>query len=218
MAASTLFQCPALWLAVAVEQTEEVRQLLAGGAHVEEQGGMLPDRSSPLQVAVYRGYTERCEMDTELALLLLENGADVSATANEGQTALHLASSEAVSLLLLQHGADVSAKATGVYRGMTPLHMAARVGNTEVVRVLIEHRANASAEDDYGRTAEDSLHLAQAIAGSHLHRQVMAMLQAEAVIRAKCVAFAMGHHERLGVGSRLQGLDPEMVRKVLEQV
>ena len=193
MAASTLFQYPALWLAVAVEQTEEVRQLLAGGAHVEEQGGMLPDRSSPLHVAVYRGYTE-------LALLLLENGADVSATANEGRTALHLASSEAVSLLLLQHGADVSAKATGVYRGMTPLHMAASVGNTEVVRVLIEHRANVSAEDDYGRTAEDSLHIAQAITRSNLHHQVMAMLKAEAVSRAKCVAFAMGHHERLGEG------------------
>ena len=40
----------------------------------------------------------------------------------------------------------------------------------------------------------------------------------EAVTRAKCVAFAMGHHERLGVGSLVEGLDPGVLRMVLEQV
>jgi len=34
----------------------------------------------------------------------------------------------------------------------------------------------------------------------------------------KCVAFAMGHHERLGAGSRVHGLEPEVVRMVLEAV
>jgi len=34
----------------------------------------------------------------------------------------------------------------------------------------------------------------------------------------RCVAFAMGHHERLGGGSRVQGLDEGVVRMVLEAV
>jgi len=42
------------------------------------------------------------------------------------------------------------------------------------------------------------------------------MLKAEAGSRAKCVASVIGHHQRLGAG--LLGLDPEVVREVIEQV
>jgi len=38
------------------------------------------------------------------------------------------------------------------------------------------------------------------------------------VRRANCEAFAMGHQERLGVGSRVQLLDAGVLRMVLEQV
>ena len=50
------------------------------------------------------------------------------------------------------------------------------------------------------------------------HPQIVAMLTTEAVSRAKCLAFAMGHHARLGSGSRLRRLDPEVLRMMLEQV
>ena len=36
--------------------------------------------------------------------------------------------------------------------------------------------------------------------------------------RANCEAFAMGHQERLGAGSRVQWLDAGVLRMVLEQV
>ncbi|KAJ1467300.1 hypothetical protein T484DRAFT_1859254 [Baffinella frigidus] len=42
--------------------------------------------------------------------------------------------------------------------------------------------------------------------------------EAEATRRTKCVAFAMGHHQRLGAGSRVEWLEPGVLRMVLEQV
>ena len=44
------------------------------------------------------------------------------------------------------------------------------------------------------------------------------MLKAEAVSRATCVAFAIGHHQRLWLGLLVEGLDPQVVHKVIEQV
>jgi hypothetical protein len=90
-----------------------------------------------------------------------------------------------------------------------------------MVRVLLQYGANGEAKDNGGDTPEDYatayiININTTHSQSHL--QIVAMLQAEAVTRAKCVAFAMGHHERLGVGSRMEALDPEVVRKVLEQV
>ena len=148
----------------------------------------------------------------ELVQFLLEKGANVSAIfPNRGFSLLELAAhhgNEAVALLLLQHGADVSERDNN---GLTALHTAAFIGRDAVVQVLIEHRANVSAEDINGRTPQD-------LATSRGHIQVVGMLKAAAVTRAKCVAFAMGHHKRLGMGSRVEGLDPEVLRMVLEQV
>jgi len=45
----------------------------------------------------------------------------------------------------------------------------------------------------------------------------MAILAA-AVRRVKCEAFAMGHQERLGAGSRVRWLDAGVLLMVLEQV
>ena len=41
------------------------------------------------------------------------------------------------------------------------------------------------------------------------------VIKAEGVRRAKCVAFAMGHQERLGAGSRVLTLDAGVVRMIL---
>ena len=38
----------------------------------------------------------------------------------------------------------------------------------------------------------------------------------EAERRARCEAFALGHHERLGAGSRVSELEAEVVRMVIE--
>jgi ankyrin repeat protein len=179
---------PALWTAV---EPEEVRQLLADGADVEERGG--PMKTSPLHQAALVG-------GEAVARLLLEHGADVSVKDRFGFTPLHWAAvvgGEAVTRLLLEHGADVSSKNNS---GGTPLHLDARSGNQAVALLLLQAGANVSATDTAGDTPEDI-----ATAASHL--ELAAMLEEEAVSRAKCVAFAMGQHARLGAVSWVQKLD-----------
>lgn len=86
-----------------------------------------------------------------------------------------------MALLLLQNGADSSYKHEA--SGSTALHHAAYQGH-EVVRVLIENRANVSAEDIAGLTLEGLV----AVSDTGPHHQVVALLKAAAVSRAKCVA------------------------------
>ena len=47
------------------------------------------------------------------------------------------------------------------------------------------------------------------------HREAEAERR-EAERRARCEAFALGHHERLGAGSRVSELEAEVVRMVIE--
>jgi ankyrin repeat protein len=128
--------------------------------------------------------------------------------------------------ILLENGANVNAVDR---KGMTPIMGAARLGYGPMVQLLLDHGANVSITDDRGWNAEN-----HAAAGEHL--EVVTMLKdaatrakeeaeaaatrakEEAANQAKCVAFAMGHHARLGVGSRVQGLHPEVLRMVLEYV
>ena len=246
MAAPAPFLHPALWSAVVRGRTEDVSQLLKGGANTEERGGLADNLTTPLQIAFEQG-------DVESFQLLLEHGADISNhnDAVHGGTLLHWAAmqelhdkGDAITLLLLQHGADVSAQdneqmtpllraaihdraavaqvllengADVNYKGPqggTALHRAVSGGHEAVVRLLIAHRANVLAEAINGATPLDFVHQA----ASEAHPEVVAMVKAEAVIRAKCVAFAMGHHARLGAGSMLEGLEPEVLRTVLGQV
>ncbi|KAF8474426.1 hypothetical protein DFH94DRAFT_129537 [Russula ochroleuca] len=127
----------------------------------------------------------------DVALLLLEHGADVNARIehegedDEGVTPLHLAAADygrvEVVRVLLEHGANVGAEDN---KGRTPLHEAAdyrriegnygRVegyvsGKVELVRVLLEHGANVGAEDSEGRT---SLH----VAAEHAKVEVVRLL------------------------------------------
>ena len=46
---------------------------------------------------------------------------------------------------------------------------------------------------------------------------VLSLLRAVATERARCIAFAMGLRERLGAGSLVRALDPEVVRMVLDK-
>ena len=207
MAGATPVIFPALWTAAQDGRVEEVRQLLSEDADIDQRGG--PCQSSPLCEAV-------CHDHEEVVQMLLENGAEVSARSNNGYTPLHcaaLSGHEALALVLLAKGAEVSARSTN---GLAPLHCAALCGTEPVARVLLHVGADLQSTTDDGRTAED-------IATQYSHPQVAAMLKAEEVRReevhrARCEAFAMGHQERLGAGSRVRWLDAGVLRMVLEQV
>jgi len=92
-----------------------------------------------------------------LVQLLLNKGANLSDTDEQGRTALHWAAlqgHEPVTQLLLDREANVSATNK---RGMTALHCAAREGHEPVTRLLLNKGAKPSATMKQGWTA---LHLA----------------------------------------------------------
>jgi hypothetical protein len=122
-------------------------------------------------------------------------------------------------------GADMSALlAHRQSNGYTLLHTAVmRLWEPPVfalVSFLLECGANVLLRDDRNYTPEDLANLprfpdpdADAIG-----EQVITILKEERLQIAKAAAFAMGHHERLGIGSMLDGLDPEVTRLILERM
>jgi len=115
-------------------------------------------RWTPLHVAIYQ---ER----RDIAILLLEHGADMETRNSWDQTALYMASSRRCADIvrqLISHGADLNAECKDWNRyandvKWTPLHVAIRDGTTTIARTLLEHGANPNAPDNLGATA---LHLA----------------------------------------------------------
>jgi ankyrin repeat protein len=115
--------------------------------------------TTPLHSAALNG-------DFEMVQVLLNYKAEVNARNSYGRTALHYASQGryhegadanfALSLtkitrLLLEHGADVNARE---FDRLTPLHVAARYGRIDVLRVLLEHCASTlGVADDDRKTA-----------------------------------------------------------------
>lgn len=104
-------------------------------------------RLTPLHMAAYNGHVE-------VIKLLLEHGATLDARDFEGKTPLLHAStgpySEALKVLI-EAGADVNAaEATEAF---TPLMMAAGLGQTEVVKILLAHKANRDLLDNDGDSA-----------------------------------------------------------------
>ena len=90
--------------------------------------------------------------------VLLDNGANLNAEANEGETPLHLVSQGdydsqghgvGIVRLFLQRGIDVNVKDKD--HG-TPLHSAAFSGMLEIARVLLDHGADVNAENKQGKT------------------------------------------------------------------
>ena len=113
------------------------------------------DGYTPLSTACSRGHTD-------IALLLLDHGADVDV---DGEGAAYHLPSKAQPLffacreghadavrLCLQRGADANRRC---FRGNTALHAACITGNAIIARLLVEYGADVNAVDDYGHTPLD---------------------------------------------------------------
>ena len=226
---------PALWTAVCHGQVNAAMVMMQH-AEIDERGGM--DATTPLMEAVFQDRMVLVEA-------LIGHGAKVALVCLNGETAMHRVANVGLEamLLLLEKGASVSDQSED---GSTPLHFAALNSNEEVVRKLVEHGAEVSAENGYGYTplhmaviggneavvqllvhagAELGLtcwssgaQTARDMATRHGKGDIAALLKTaeDAVHRAKCEAFAMGHQERLGADSRVRWLDAGVVQMVLE--
>ena len=128
----------------------DIAEILANEHPLDVNSQSLDGGSSPLHLASLGGHTD-------LARMLVERGAEVSARYKDGRTALHLASLYGhvyVARMLVEGGADVSAKTK---HGSTALHFASYHGHVDLSRMLIEYNADVLAQRKDGWAV---LHLA----------------------------------------------------------
>ncbi|MBN2433522.1 MAG: ankyrin repeat domain-containing protein [Acidobacteria bacterium] len=104
-------------------------------------------------ICAVAGTPQNLEHSPEIVRLLIENGADVNATALKGTMPLMYAAQSGnliVIKMLLDHGAEVNAQTEN---GATALMAAAAYGQLPAARLLVAHGADYTMEDEKGRTA-----------------------------------------------------------------
>ena len=183
--------------------------------------------------------------NTEMVEILLEHGADVSVRNTKGRTPLwcvvktpELIRNDIdysdylqrfhidVVQMLLSKGADINAKDDSM---KTPLMAAAKQRMPCLVQLLLKQGADVTAEDlasaeararstqEYDFWHKPSKKVASLLRTALKKRRAL-LLRAEKTRRDKCVAFDMGQHARLGAGSIIMTLTPELVKMVLDRI
>lgn len=131
---------------------EEVRGLLERGASVTSTCGYF---ETLLHYACPRVASDETSDETRgqirVMKVLIDKGANVNAVSERsGETPLHMAStSVGAARLLIENGAIVN---VANYEGVTPLHLSSRNGCADVVKLLIDKRANVDSINDNGDT------------------------------------------------------------------
>lgn len=132
----------ALHLAARTQAPEMVEMLINKGAVVDARD---VNNITPLMEL-----TTKLNGNIDIAKILLKNGAQAGAVANDGYTPLHFACSNGnlkLFELLIAHGADVKVKDN---LGESPLHMALRRTDPppELIKGLIKHGADVNEQDN----------------------------------------------------------------------
>ncbi len=134
--------------ASAVGDLERVKALVS--ARPGLANAFAPDGFQPLGLASFFGHYE-------VALFLVERGAEVNSPSRNSQKVMPLHSAAAsrsleIARLLLEHGADPDSRQLDDF---TPLHEAAANGQLELVSLLLAHGADVNLSQKPGQTALD---------------------------------------------------------------
>jgi hypothetical protein len=176
--------------AVVFGNLEEIRELVSRGANVNQPE---PDGIGrrPLQFALTNDKISSAKR-VQVVEFLLSKGADVNATDQLGQTALHFAAmsgDKAAAEALLAHGANLEATQ---HEGQTPLHVAAKAVRKDFAAMLIKQGANVSARDKESKTplalAEDRLAYYTRLdlgPGIHEARSLVDLLKRHEAVRSR---------------------------------
>lgn len=138
-----------LFKALVNRDTAAVNQLLAQGADARS----VDDQGTPaLCEAAYFGNLDN-------VVTLVQHGADVNETGPSGYTPIMSAMEFyeepgvlAICQYLIEQHANVNVQSFRVNPGITALHCAASQGYPEVVKLLLDHGADASLTDENGQT------------------------------------------------------------------
>jgi hypothetical protein len=175
-------------------------------------------------------HTAAIQANIEGVKLLLANGADVTIRDKRGMTPLFHAAVGwddmrhiTVAQLLKAKGADIDSRDDLM---KTPLMVAASLGKPHFLQWLLKKEAVVTAEDLASaevrvRTSREGPRASRLKKVASLLRSALKKRRALLVKKArldKCVAFAMGHHSRLGVDSVISTIPPEMMQQILRLV
>ena len=97
--------------------------------------------------------------NVELVNVLIDNGANINAQDKDGNTALHLAISKGYLKIvssLISHNADPNIKETK--RGESSFHVAAKLGNKDILKLLLPNIKNINDPNKFGKTAQQLAH------------------------------------------------------------
>lgn len=141
------------------ERLEKTTYLLSKGAKLDVK---TKEGFTPLHIAVQSG--------DEIAMLLIEKGANIQAVSNTGATMLQLAAGAGSARLVkyfLDHGANVQAK-NG--EGYTAIFYGAQSGSGEVVKLLLDKGAVCT---DYGKDRKTPLFLIAMFPTAEAHYETL---------------------------------------------
>lgn len=138
--------------ALFAEDIKEVAKWLDIGADIDHRDIIHGNGMSPLMLCTTKQLHE-------IATLIIERGADPNVPDENGRTPLHAAARlhdrTMIDVLLSYDTTERSPRMHGT--GVTPLHILARDGDTELCRVLLEAGADVNVTNEVG---ESALHLA----------------------------------------------------------
>ena len=131
--------------ATRANQLEVVQQLLISGANVN-----CPDTKNtyPLMAATMLGHTS-------VALVLIDNKANLDAIDAQGNTILHWAAATnnlEVAKELLRRGRKVSSRNNTNSKRETPIFLAVRERHHPMISLLLEHKVDITISDERGQT------------------------------------------------------------------